>query len=271
METTNAIVKREPKALGPMLALEKIAEHAYRSGMFKRYPNASAAYVVCAFGYELGMSPVAALTSIHCVEGKPVMSGNLMLSLVYSSGTHDVRIKRRDNTGCVIEWKRKSESGVWEVLGESSFTSEDAQRAGLTTKDSWKKYPKAMYFNRAVSDGFKTYCPHLAHGHTLYTPDELGGEINEEGEMVEVVSVKATPKKSPRLDELTALLQETSTSSDYICKHFEVDSLDDLLDKELEAACSLLRVKVESQTEVPEESPVEYSEEKPVTKRGKKK
>jgi hypothetical protein len=272
-------VKPGGKSLGPLLALEVIAEHAFRSGMFKKYPNSSAAFVVCAFGYELGLSPVAALTSIHAIDGKPVMSGNLMLSLVYGSSTHDVRIKRRDNKGCTIAWHLKKPDGsLGELLGESSWTEADAQVAQLTGKDNWKKYARAMLFNRAVSDGFKVFCPHLAHGHTLYTPDELGADINADGEIVVAASTvrretskllkpKAPAAPTVTLKQLQKLMEATGTDEAAVMEMFDTDLiLTDLLDEEITQAYNLLTQKQQAMAQAPIEAelePVPADEPKP--------
>lgn len=272
-ETGTAVVKREGgKPLGPLLALEKIAQHAHASGMFK-HRNASGAYMVAAMGYELGLSPVAALTSIHCIEGKPVMSANLMLSLVYASGTHDVKVKRRDNDGCVLEWFRKDQEGKWEKLGESSFTKEDATRAGLLNKDNWRKYPKSMYFSRAASDGFKTFCPHLAHGHTIYTPDEMGADVDENGEFVETtakvkVSNVAVEKPRKSLADLRQIMEDTRTETQQVTNHYGVGNLEDLTDDEVTGMYYTLTAKLQA---VPLESEVVEEEKAPAKKKASKK
>jgi hypothetical protein len=52
-----------------------------------------------------------------------------------------------------------------------------AERAGLLKNPTWKAYPEAMLFSRALTAGMRTHCPDALGGHTAYTPDEIGGEV----------------------------------------------------------------------------------------------
>jgi hypothetical protein len=62
-----------------------------------------------------------------------------------------------------------------------------AERAGLLKNPTWKAYPEAMLFSRALTAGMRTHCPDALGGHTAYTPDEIGGEV------VPVTVTEATP------------------------------------------------------------------------------
>jgi len=207
--STALSVPQAGKALGGLSvsSLERLAGHAYQSGMFKRFPNPSAALMVMAMANELGLSPVIGLNSIHFIEGKPSMSGNLMWSLVMREPRYrGTRVLERTAKACRIRWIRDGEE-----LGVSAWTEEDARRAGLLSKQGgmYQKYPAQMLFNRCVSDGFKTYAPELGMGYTLYTPDELGADINEAGEGVfsDVQEASFTLKTpATRLREAQAVL-----------------------------------------------------------------
>jgi hypothetical protein len=49
-----------------------------------------------------------------------------------------------------------------------------AERAGLLKNPTWKAYPEAMLFSRALTAGMRTHCPDALGGHPAYTPEELG-------------------------------------------------------------------------------------------------
>ncbi len=52
-----------------------------------------------------------------------------------------------------------------------------------------------MLFARAISTGFREFCPDLALGAPIYIPDELGAEIGESGNVVDVeVSLPSKPQ-----------------------------------------------------------------------------
>lgn len=86
--------------------------------------------------------------------------------------------------GCfVLAGGRRGES-----LGVSEFTIEEARQAELTSRPPWRKYPRAMLFARAMSQGVRTYCPDV-FGTAVYTPEELDAPVNESGELIEATPV----------------------------------------------------------------------------------
>ena len=78
----------------------------------------------------------------------------------------------------------------------------DASAAGLTNKDNWKKYPRNMLFARAISNGQKWYAPDVYNGVTVYTPDEMGASVDEEGNIIEAIAHEVKPTIRERYLEL---------------------------------------------------------------------
>jgi hypothetical protein len=66
----------------------------------------------------------------------------------------------------------------------------------LTSKDNWKKYPSDMLFARAISRGARRYAPGIFGGSPIYTPDELGADIDEDGNMIVDSVAKEIPEYS---------------------------------------------------------------------------
>ncbi len=244
---SNEIIQSPPPRQAISLNyMQTLAVAAYKSQMYKKCGVLSpeAALMVLQFGFDLGLSPSMALTSVHFYDGKPSMSGNLMWSIVKGDPDWtDSRILDRTLRGCKIEWVKKGK-----IQGISEFNEDDARRAKLLDKDNYKKYPKAMFFNRAISEGFKLYCPHLAHGYTIYTPDELGQEINQDGEAV--FSVKsfspATPsgtsnqtESSPLRQEVITLLESSGLTQEEAADRLQIQSSD--FDDPIEADVRALR------------------------------
>ena len=56
-----------------------------------------------------------------------------------------------------------------------------AVKAGTKNMD---KFPRNMLFARAMSNGQKWYCPDAFNGATVYTPEELGAETDENGDII---------------------------------------------------------------------------------------
>jgi len=190
-------------ALAPMVAqvpstdlyqslndMERVAKACAASGYYKDARDLSQALVKMLAGREMGVGPIQALAQIHIVEGKPAAGASLIAANVKRSGRYDYRVKVRTNEECVLEWFEQGKS-----VGESSFTLDDARRAGLAGKNNWKSYPRAMLFARALTEGVRVYCPDAAGG-VIYTPEELGAaSTNENGEPLEREERDVTPPK----------------------------------------------------------------------------
>ena len=177
----------ELKSLGRLLAA---------SGYFERAADANQALAqMCTkilAGRELGFGPFAAVNGIYIVKGKPSIGANLMASAVKASGRYDYRIRKMDANICEIEFFEIT-GGKRESLGISSFTADEARKAGTQNMD---KFPRNMLFARAMSNGVRWYCPDVFSGNAVYVPEELGADVDSDGEPVVTVSA-VTPSPEP--------------------------------------------------------------------------
>lgn len=166
--------------------VQRVASIAAESRLFG-VRNIEEAAVKIMYGMEMGLPVLSALMGVNVIQGKPTMSANLIASLVKRSGRYDYVVKRWDDHLCVIDWFTGGNP-----IGNSSFSIEDARRAGLITpRSGWEKYPKAMLFARALTQGARAYCADVFVA-SIYVPEELGGEDN--ALFIESqVTVKPTP------------------------------------------------------------------------------
>ena len=170
--------------------LSRLSAMLAKSGYFSDSKEAAQCGVKVLAGLELGFPTIASMCGIHIINGKPTLGAHLMAAAVKRSGKYNYRVTQHDNNGCIIAF---SENG--EMVGESSFTKQDAVAAGaLDGKNAhtWKKFPRNMMFARAMSNGVRWYCPDIFTGSVVYTPDELDEATDEEGNLVKSVSVQAT-------------------------------------------------------------------------------
>lgn len=153
------------------------------SGYFADAREMAQAAVKVLAGEELGIPPVASMMGINLIKGKIALSGNLIASRIRAHG-YEYRHKQFDAKGCVLEFLGKPDAkGNRALLGESSFSEEDAVKAGVFS-EMYKKYPRNMYFNRAISNGAKWYTPEVFAGAPVYVPEELGAAVDEQGDMI---------------------------------------------------------------------------------------
>jgi len=161
-----------------------------QSGFFADTQQQAQAVVKVLAGAEIGFGPIASMTGVYIVKGKPALSANLIAAAVKRSGKYNYRIIEHTDNACAISF---SEGG--EQCGESRFSMEDAGRAGLG-EQNWQKYPRNMLFARAMSNGAKWFCPDIFGG-PIYTPDELGAVTDETGDVIEGQYSTATPPTPP--------------------------------------------------------------------------
>ena len=164
--------------------IQRLGNLLSASGYFSDAREMAQAAVKVMAGRELGIAPIASMMGINVIKGKVALSGNLIASRIRAHGYEFVN-KQMDGRGCVLEFMGKpAADGKRRKLGESSFTEEDAKAAGLLASDMYKKYPRNMFFNRAMSNGAKWYTPEVFAGAPIYTPEELGATVDEEGNVV---------------------------------------------------------------------------------------
>lgn len=172
----NSIQRFQPTTLAE---LQQVSEVFFRSGYFADVTDAAKAMVKIMFGSELGLGPMTSLQGIQVIKGKPSLSANVQASLVKSSKKYDYRLRENSPQVVSIEFFQR-EGDKWESLGTSTFTLEDGRKAGTQNLD---KFPRNMLFARAMSNGVKWFCPDLTNA-PIYTPEELGAEVNEDGEPI---------------------------------------------------------------------------------------
>ena len=186
--------------------LMRFADLIGKSGMFKAKSAEEVATKIL-WGASAGLDPVVSVQGIDVIQGSPAPSGGLIASLLDRHPRYAYQPLARTNERCDIAFYAGTigaqgspfvrgwnpEAKPWEGLkpgvsyrGTETFTLDDAKLAGLTGKSPWKCYPRAMLFNRAISDGRRTFAPDLFGGGKGYTPEELGAEPPREDTAPEV-------------------------------------------------------------------------------------
>lgn len=171
------VIESAPKSLAKYdepvrhLSLNEISDISsvfVKSGLFKDTPDQAKAMVKIMAGNELGVSPFASMRGIDIINGKLVPNASLTGALIKrNTNPYDYRVIENSDTVCKIEFYKGGQ-----LIGTTTFTMEDAQRAQLTNKDNWRKFPRQMLLARALSEGARNHCPDVFMG-AIYSPDEL--------------------------------------------------------------------------------------------------
>jgi hypothetical protein len=220
-----------------MMTLGKVLAE---SGYFADARAAAQAAVKVLAGREQGFGPIAAMTGIHLVQGKVTLSASLIAARIRRSDRYDYHILRLDDQACTIEVVMDGEA-----IGTSTFTIDDAKRAGLESGTNWRKYPRNMLFARAISNAARWFCPDVFAGSPVYMPDELGAEVDEEGMIVTAVAAPASPPPTPerQIEELRKLMAGTEADMGRLLAHYHVSQLVDLSAAQIDDAIAILQSK----------------------------
>jgi len=171
----------------------------FKSGMFSDIKSAAQAVVKIAAGRELGLSPIFSMQNINLIRDRLTTSANTMAMLVKKSGRYNYRITEHTDDACAIDFY-EIDDGKWVLVGGSKFTIDDAKRADLVKPGGgWVKYPRAMLFSRAISQGAR-----------IYAPDAIGGIYTDE----EIRSIPAMPNDSVKTTEEEVVEGEFRTKPD---------------------------------------------------------
>lgn len=176
----------------PLDQIMSIGKAFADSGMFADTKLAAQAIVKIQAGQEIGIPPFAAMTGIHIIQGKPTIGAGLIASRVKGSGKYDYKVIEASVNNCSIDFYQGKEK-----IGNSSFSIEDAKKAGTKNID---KFPKNMLFARTISNGVKWFCPDVFSG-PVYVPEEMGMDITENISHVEIQEATVIPELFKTLDE----------------------------------------------------------------------
>lgn len=181
-----------------ILAMAKVFAE---SGMFTDAKQLSQAFVKIQAGQEIGIPPFAAMSGIHVIQGKTTLGAGIIASAIKGSGKYDYRVAEMNDKTCSINFLQGDE-----ILGNSTFTIEDAKKAGTKNLD---KFPKNMLFARAISNGVKWFCPDVFSG-PVYVPEEMP-EVTHDAQHEEV---KTAIKEMVLPPEITEEQYEKAINSD---------------------------------------------------------
>ena len=164
---------------------------------FKGKPNDI--LVAIQWGYEIGLAPMQSLQNIAVINGRPSLWGDAMIAVCKAhpdwGGMKEEYIEEEAKAVCTI--RRKIRGGEIEET-TSSFSYEDAKRAGLTSKRGpWQQYPSRMLQLRARGFALRDAFPDAIKG--LITVEEAQDyPTQKQGD----IKVAQSPKEVDVIDDI---------------------------------------------------------------------
>lgn len=185
--------------------LARVSKLLADSGYFTDARDAAQCGVKVLAGLEMGIGAFSSMAGIHVIKGKPSIGAGLMAAAVKRSGKYNYRVTKHTASECIIDFFERGEA-----CGTSSFSMDDAKAAGLVNNDNWKRAPRNMLFARALSNGVRWYCPDVFDVST-YVPEELGADVDDEGNLVRVPAAAAPAAKAAIAASAPAAVAEPAT------------------------------------------------------------
>lgn len=181
----------------PVNEIKEMAVQACKSGLFQM-PNESAAFTLMMVCQSEGLHPIQALKRYHIIKGRPSMRADAMLAEFQRLGGKVEWLERSDKA-CTATFSHDQGGSV-----TVDWTIEMAKSAGLTSNDTWRKYPRQMLTARVISEGVRTVFPGVVTG--IYTPEEVSDFDTIPAKPVEkpakpVAKTAKKAEKAPAKDE----------------------------------------------------------------------
>lgn len=191
MEGKEIVVReRETELMRPeasFMDLMMLGETLVKTGFLPQAVKTGAqAVAIILTGRELGIGPMQSLRSVGIINGKPVLAADLQLGLFHRAGGKSRFVEltpEKATLELTAPWLNAPHT--------ERFTMEDAKRAGLSGKQVWQQYPKAMLRSRVITAGLKSAGFEPCAG--MYDPEELGGLPVIEGELAQPATAEAPP------------------------------------------------------------------------------
>jgi hypothetical protein len=67
-----------------------------------------------------------------------------------------------------------------------------------------------MLFARAMSNGIRWFCPDVFSGNVTYTPEELGAEVDAEGNVMDIPQTEPKAEPEPIIEGVATPVNEES-------------------------------------------------------------
>lgn len=171
--------------------LQRIARMCAESGFFQDARQLAQACVKIAAGAEYGVPPIVSMAKVNIIKGRVSISAEIMASSMKHAG-YKLKVRFEGEQICTITVI--DPDGI--ELGDSTFSMDDAKRAGLLGGEGWRKYPRNMLYARAVSNAARWFAPEVLTG--AITPEELGGDENAAQEYEPISEPPPSPIPPPQ-------------------------------------------------------------------------
>lgn len=170
--------------------LKVMADAIAKSGLFS-IKTAEQGIALMLIAQAEGLHPAVAARDYDIIQGRPALKARAMMARFQQSGGKVEWIERTDEAAEALFSHPNSPKPVsirWDMAR--------AQKAGLGSKDNWRKFSRQMLSARVISEGVTACYPAATSG--LYVPEEVADF--EDHQTIKASKVDK-PAKSAKIEE----------------------------------------------------------------------
>jgi len=172
-----------------------MAQAITKSGLFG-IKTADQAVALMLVAQSEGRHPASVASEFDIIQGRPALKSQAALARFQAAGGKIQWVERTDSKASA----KFSHAQGGELLVE--WTIEQARDAGLTSKQTWKQYARAMLSARVVAEGVRACYPACLNG--VYLAEEVQDfdtKPRPAKEVIELVHEAPSAKEVPSLPE----------------------------------------------------------------------
>lgn len=155
-----------------------------------------------------GLHPAIAAQEYDVIQGRPAINSRSALARFQKAGGR-IKWGERSDIKCSAIFSH-AQGGDVEII----WTIERAQKANLTAKDNWKKFPAQMLSARVISEGVRSCFPACLSG--MYTTEEVqdtpAAQVVTTKEIVDGKIIEVQTEEHLHQDEATLATINDATS-----------------------------------------------------------
>jgi hypothetical protein len=185
-----------------------MAQAITKSGLFG-IKTAEQAVALMLVAQSEGRHPASVASEFDIIQGRPALKSQAALARFQAAGGKIQWVERTDSKASA----KFSHAQGGELLVE--WTIEQARDAGLTSKQTWKQYARAMLSARVVAEGVRACYPACLNG--VYLAEEVQDfdtkpRYAKESETIVIEDSKqiAEPSKAEPVEARLELIEESN-------------------------------------------------------------
>lgn len=202
-----------------LIAASSLVPKSYRDE--KGHVNPADVLIAIQCGQEVGLKPLQSVQNIAVINGQPTVWGDAMKGLVEASGLLE---------SCVESWDPKSQTAtcIAKRKGREAFTQtfsmEDARRACLDGKQTYRQYPQRMCLMRARAWALRNQFSDVLKGLQMREEVEDYQLVGKTPEGTEILTPRSI--KPGTVDEMLKEAKATASASSAKAERAEAHSID---------------------------------------------